>query len=384
MKRLFLLLTLLWLVSTRLVFAADPWNVFQDAVKADPAGAVRQLRQSLQADGSPLRTGDSLVFAYLPDGPAPKSVEIGGDFLGWSGWRPMARFGDAYAYILEHVPTDARVEYKFRIDAVETLDPLNSVQVDNGVGGRNSVAVMPGYRGVEIPKPGAKVESLQFKSTLAANSRPMHVYTPPSYALDPTRRYPTLYVHDGGAYLRNAHLADIAEGLMRSGRIGEAIIVFVDPVDRFNEYARSAMFTRVVIEELVPFVDARWRTMRAASGRAVLGASMGGLIALHLAFTHPETFGGAASQSGALSMPDGSLLRDIERAPRKAVEGLYVDVGLYDLRRGEHGLLEVNREARGILEAKRYPLHYHEFSGGHNWTSWRDQLPALLQYLLGS
>ena len=196
------------------------------------------------------------------------------------------------------------------------------------------------------------------------------MYVPPQAA---RRRLPSLYVHDGAQYLHRVGLPRIAEHLVREGRIEPVILVFVDPVERFREYAREPAFTRFMVEEVVPFVDARYPTLRDPGRRGVMGASMGGLVSLHLAGAHPEVFGRAGSQSGAVDR-----LLDDPPGPRLPV---YLDVGLYDLRHGNDSFLEANRAMARVLRGQGQPLCYTEYPGGHNWSSWRDTVPGLLEFL---
>lgn len=395
--RLFLCVGVLatWLVSCGLGRAAwaeqgDPWRQFTQAwEKAGSSGresAVAGLVAELRRQGGVLKSEDAMTFVFVSSAAeVAKPVELDGDFTGWGRRVPLERFGHSpvFSYRLAAVPRDARLEYKYYVGGKERLDTLNPRRVANGMGGENSVTAMPGYRGVMVPgraslRAGSLV-SFDFQSRLAGNRRLVSVYLPPSYRKDPKRTYPTVYIHDGASYLKYARTAAVVDALQQQRRIQEVILVFVDPVDRWKEYARDPVFTRMFVEELVPYVDAHYRTRREAGARCVLGASMGGLIAMHLAFTRPQVFGMVASQSGAFHRPDGALGREVSAAERKPLR-VYVDVGLYDLLDEKRNLLDQSRDMKKILEARGYPLRYVEYAGGHNYVCWSDQLPSIFEY----
>jgi len=135
------------------------------------------------------------------------------------------------------------------------------------------------------------------------------VMTPPSYDAAPTRRFPVLYfLHDGGGdenVLFREGVADALDALMREGSLPEMLVVsprgvdtwFVDAVDGPRATAHYATF---LTESLVPFVDARYRTIAARGGRLVAGISMGGYGALRWGLAEPALFCAAGGLSPAI------------------------------------------------------------------------------------
>ena len=130
--------------------------------------------------------------------------------------------------------------------------------------------------------------------------------TPPSYASDPARRFPVLYfLHDGRgdeSVFFGQGLADALEKDMREGRLPEMLVVvprgvgtwFVDAQGGVSRYATFLTGT------LVPFVDARYRTVASRGARLVAGISMGGYGALRWAFAEPALFCAAGGLSPAI------------------------------------------------------------------------------------
>lgn len=342
----------------------------------------------------PAIEGRNVTFFYINEGKDDNAgVAIFGDLNGWHGTVPMQRIGatSIYSYTVENLPEDARIEYKLKVNGKDMCDPLNPKKGDNSDGGGNSIFQMPGYRPYVLTAPEEPSKPLRgctvtqdFKSTIMKNTRKVTVYTPPGYSDKGEETYPVLMVHDGTSYLEKAELAAIAEHLMNSGKIRKIVIAFVDPVERDKEYGRGKDYSAFTVKELIPWVEKNYRISRNTQDRAVMGASKGGLISFHLAFTYPSVFGKVASQSGAFGIDDvtdgSSILKDVEGSTKKPIS-VYLDIGLYDLVLDKGSLLDSNRAMHLILKEKGYPIVYKEFDGGHNWTCWRDQLENILCFL---
>jgi len=142
--------------------------------------------------------------------------------------------------------------------------------------------------------------------------RRVPVYLPPSYDASPARRYPVLYLLTGfmgrGRMLLNDSpwtpaIHDRMDGLIASGACKEMILVMPDCFTRYggSQYLNSSAtgcYEDHVIKELVPHIDARYRTLAERAHRGVAGKSSGGYGALTLGMRHPEVFGALACHSG--------------------------------------------------------------------------------------
>jgi enterochelin esterase family protein len=167
-------------------------------------------------------------------------------------------------------------------------------------------------------RPRGRVEIFRHESRLLAENplgdpavRDVAVCLPPSYDAG-SRRYPTLlmlsgYLGTGITLLHRAAwvvpLDQRAEALYAAGRAAEAIIVLPDCMTRYggSQYLDSPATGRYfsyLTEEILPAVDARYRTIPRREGRAVLGKSSGGYGALVLAMKRPDLFGAVASHAG--------------------------------------------------------------------------------------
>jgi enterochelin esterase family protein len=142
--------------------------------------------------------------------------------------------------------------------------------------------------------------------------RRVPVYLPPSYDTETARRYPVLFLLTGfmgrGRMLLNdsawsPSIDERLDALICGGACGEMIVVMPDCFTRYggSQYINSTATGRYedhVVQELVPGIDARYRTIADRDHRGVAGKSSGGYGALVLAMRHADVFGAAASHSG--------------------------------------------------------------------------------------
>ena len=142
--------------------------------------------------------------------------------------------------------------------------------------------------------------------------RPLAVYLPPNYDESGSRRYPVLYLLHGytgnvagllatGPWETNAF--EWIDRLITGKQMPPAILVAVDGFTRLggSQYVDSihnGNYATYVVEEVLPYVDLRYRTIAAEGGRAVLGKSSGGFGAMHLTMEWPGAFAAFASHSG--------------------------------------------------------------------------------------
>src|SRR6266516_5251118 len=208
-------------------------------------------------------------------------------------------------------------------------------------------------------------------------NRIVRIYLPSSYERDTSRRFPVLYRHDGqNAFTTdgtnvafgwgNWELDKTANALCAAERMQEVIMVAVDcSAERYLDYRgpvygrsrdseprkrkrpppapgdnlRYEKYTRFLIEELKPKIDREYRTLTGATHTGVMGSSLGGLCSLALAWEHPETFGKAASLSGAFQVERTNFLSNVLRAyrgKRKSIR-MYLDSGTMDFSGGDDG-----------------------------------------------
>ncbi|MDQ6682438.1 MAG: alpha/beta hydrolase-fold protein [Chloroflexota bacterium] len=169
--------------------------------------------------------------------------------------------------------------------------------------------------------------------------RPLYVYTPPGYEEEPTRRYPSIYRIQGltgqldmwrnrQAFTENP--IELADAIFTDGDTPPAIIVYVDAWtslggSQFLDSPGTGRYHTYLCEEVVSFVDARYRTLPAPEHRAIAGKSSGGYGAMVTPMLRPDLFGAFATHAGdalfeACYLPD---LREAVRALRDEYDGSY-------------------------------------------------------------
>jgi endo-1,4-beta-xylanase len=129
------------------------------------------------------------------------------------------------------------------------------------------------------------------------------IYLPPGYAKDTTKRYPVIYhLHGaGGNETRTLHNAEVLHEGIVAGRWPGMIMVFPNG-GRSTMYQDSAdgrfLAETTFIKELIPHIDATYRTIAAREGRCIEGFSMGGRGSTFLAIKHPNLFCSLFNQAG--------------------------------------------------------------------------------------
>ena len=188
----------------------------------------------------------------------------------------------------------------------------------------------------------------------AGTRHSVRVFCPPGYAENPLARYPVLYMQDGQNLFfpgeafggRDWKVAETLELLARMSLVRKALVVGVYPNDRRHEYTAPgyAEYGRFVVDELVPWFDEHYRTLRGPEHTAVMGSSLGGVVSFYLGWQHPEVFGHVGALSSTFGYSD-DLLSRVAREPKRPLE-IYLDTGW------PRDNYEVNRRMRHLLVAR--------------------------------
>jgi len=315
------------------------------------------------------------IFVYSGKG---EKVEVVGDFTSWkpqklnlTRYQPYAPvegdFLDFSRYFpLDNISLSARVEYKLIVDGKWITDPLNPNRVDNGVGGENSFFTMPDYQPTEWTvwkqSPELPLDTVKIESKIYG-VREVKVYNPGSF-----EPLPVMYLQDGTDYHKRAEADKIQLNLVIAKKIKPFIMVFLDPKDRMKEYWANDDYAKFLATEIVPAIDAKYKTVKSRDGRAILGASLGGVTSVHAAVKYPEIFGCIGGQSASFWIDNERVIKELETLDAaKNKFKFYFDVGTLEG-------ADDDRKAVEILRGKGYDVTYEERETGHNWTSWRDRL----------
>jgi enterochelin esterase-like enzyme len=334
----------------------------------------------------PFVHGDSAAFLYRGDA---EIVKWAGDFNGWnpnyegfSGekvglsniWMVKAKF-----------PLDARLDYKIVRNTTWILDTSNPNIQYSGFG-PNSELRMPDwvFPSETILDDGANRGTLT--STITIISKPENlgyiinykVYIPFGY--NGFDNLPVVYVTDGHEYSddRLGAMLIVMDNLIHQGNIKPIIAVFIDPREpgntsnnrRMSEYRANIKFANFVADELVPHVDANYKTDPRPVSRAILGTSLGGWNSAYFGHQKSETFGLIAIHSPAFDEKIIEAYASTEKLPLK----IFMSTGtIFDTQVRA-------RQMKEILEEKQYPHHYIEVNEGHSWGNWRALIDEPLRY----
>lgn len=263
------------------------------------------------------------------------------------------------------------------------------------------VATAATARAESVPR----IETVPFKSAMTGMSLPYSVVLPTDYAASPSTRYPVLLVLHGlsdhhSMWLARTNLADHAAPY-------RLILVTVEGNNGWytdSATVPSEKYESYLLQDLIPDVQSRYRTIEEGYARGLAGQSMGGYGSLKIALKHPDEFAFAASMSGALRAarytaedgggwglvwqsiehafgPVGSSTREandlfaIARAarPEQGLPFLYLDCGTED------DLVQQNQAFAALLVEKKIAHEYREVPGVHNWDLWDRQIREVLK-----
>ena len=366
------------------------------ADEAEREAAFDALWDDLRAaEQIPFALGDSAVVLYRGSYSSPAAVA--GDHNGWNpGAGSMSRVGLSRVWHRVYAfPPAARIDYKLVVGGSWILDPENPHQQWSGFG-PNSELRMPAWvfpeetvRDPDAPR-GAFTSNQVIESTRLGYPVHYRVYTPAGY--DDLSDLPVLYVTDGHEYSddRLGAALIVLDNLIHDGRAAPALAVFVDPREvgnpsnnrRAEQYVQNPDFAAFLAEELVPAIDAAYRTRTDRDGRVILGTSLGGVFSTYLGLQHPDVFGRLAIQSPAFWVsedPDwwtGPSLFELVDAAPEGLFTIYMSTGTINDGEGNA------RRMRDLFEAHDHDLTYHEVPEGHSWGNWRALIDEVLMALL--
>jgi enterochelin esterase family protein len=338
----------------------------------------QNLLKRAQTEGTPLIDGDKATFVWRgPD--APRLV---GDINRWNARDPieLRRVApDMWTHTVKLL-RDAYIEYALVCGDQRVPDPFNANVAPNGHGGLNHYFYMSGgptpliqrQRGV---RRGIVSRHVIESDLFFGNRRAIYLYQPPT-----DQPSPLIVVFDGRDYLRRVRLPDIVDNLIAQGRMRPVALALIDhggPA-RIQEYSASEATIAAVLTKALPLAKSQLR-LTEPGDYGVLGASLGGLLALSMGLRYPKIFNRVLSQSGSFTLRGHeTLVFDLVRAKFNQRAKIWLDVGRYEL------LKSANRHLRDWLATMNYDATYREFHGGHNYPAWRDDVWRGLEALFQS
>ncbi len=258
--------------------------------------------------------------------------------------------------------------------------------------------------GIEIPAkdqdfyamknvPHGQVREHPYYSKTSNSMRRCFVYTPPGYSKETNKRYPVLYLQHGGGedetgWSNQGRANLIMDNLIAEGRSVPFIIVMDNgtwtmprPQRNREEGERPGQwppqgwadgFMNTLLKDIIPMIDANYRTLTDPEYRAMAGLSMGGMQTRVIALANPDVFSYVGLFSG------GSIsTEDVNNAPgfEENIKLVFISYGSRELenqRRGPWGDPKENTEK--LKEAGMNTHFYVSPKTAHEWQSWRRSL----------
>ena len=334
--------------------------------------------------GNPVIAGNEVTFIWEGNS-APQLMS---DWNGWDEGAPskfkrisprlIRASAKSVWYCTLSLPRAAYLEYALydTVTQKRFLDPLNKRSVSNGVGGRNNFFYMPetmpspfAMRRADIAGGVLTNHSVETKWLRDDYERDIYLYHPP--VNEPA---PLLVVFDGQDYMQRGKLAVIVDNLIADNRITPIAMAFLPGAGRWRnvEYACSDGTLLWLDQIILPLAQENLNLLdikEHPGAYGVLGASLGGTMSLYTGLRMPDVFGKVFSQSGAFMIESRDFaVVDLVRHQQSQNINIWMDAGQLDV------LLEDNRQMQKLLDEKGYAITYREYSGGHNFTAWRDDI----------
>jgi enterochelin esterase family protein len=337
--------------------------------------------------------------------PEAKVVGVSGDF----GPDAEMRKGEDGVWSVTVGPLDPEMYvYYFTVDGVRLPDPGNpQVKIGYVTTTTTSLVTVPGngpafYDVADVPH--GEIRTLLYKSTSNSVTRELTVYVPPGYDQARNRRYPVLYLlhgfaNDHHSWHRYGRANDILDNLLAKGAIAPFLVVM--PLgyggasvngDGAGIAAESsggvrgdpALYERDLLEDIIPLIDRKYRTLADRKHRAIVGFSMGGGQAGRYGLRHLDTFSTVGIMSaglgggGTAATPGADPVAALAADPAKAntqLDLLWIACGKDDAAmKGASALHEALGKA-GIEHT------FLETEGAHHWRVWRRYLRDLAPLL---
>jgi predicted alpha/beta superfamily hydrolase len=243
----------------------------------------------------------------------------------------------------------------------------------------------------------------KFRSALLGNERDLIVYLPEEYLEDEQKRFPVFYLHDGQnlfdgttSYVPGMdwQVDETADKLIEAKVVEPLVIVGIYNTgeQRVEEYTpthddklgggRADHYGRMLVEEVMPFINGRYRTLQDPLHTGTGGSSLGGLVSLYLGFTYPNVFGKIAALSPSVWWNQKAILSVVGEATPKPRLKIWLDIGT----RESATAVDDTEQLRDALLEKGWEidndLHFVEARGArHNEAAWARRVGPMLEYL---
>lgn len=397
-------------------FVSPRLATLQQELANGNAATLENFWHELRERGAPLIepiAGDerNLLATFIWRAAEPiESVALVSNFTGEMGAsEPLTRLLETDLWFKTHaLPNNTRETYQFAIAGENLTDPLNprtTVWPDDPelgfTGWTSSVLELPNappqsWNDVRDNVPHGTVTLHRFQNDALDQEYRVWVYTPPNFSTDGAP-YGWLLAFDGWFYLELGPLPTILDNLLADGLVPPLVALMVaSPLDKYRmrDLACYPPFENFVMREIVPWAREHYHLTNDPAQTAVIGASLGGLMAGYMGLHHSDTFGNVLAHSApwgwkpTADNEDAWLMRQYAESPKLPLR-FWFEVGLFETNHptplpGPRNFLLAARNMHDTLQAKGYTVYYSEFAGGHNYVQYRGSVAEGLVALLGT
>jgi len=257
----------------------------------------------------------------------------------------------------------------------------------------------------------ATVDSVAIASAAMNKTYTAAVVLPESYQKNKSA-YPVLYLLHGGGddqtgWVQFGEVLNIADKAINEGKATPMIIIMPDANTGTRGYSNNAngtwLYEDFFFQELMPFVEKKYRIKTDKRYRAISGLSMGGDGSFTYALHHPELFSSACPLSAGtgpltLEIAKGNVSRTTPGLPDSLIEKYYKRQSVVELVKNwpdsikksvrwyidcgdDDFLFEGNSLVHIAMRKRDIPHEYRVRDGAHNWTYWRESLPVVLAFV---
>lgn len=276
--------------------------------------------------------------------------------------------------------------YFLLVDGFQCNDPGS--QTYFGYNTESSAVEVPDKVDFYEPKsvPHGEVRTRWYLSKITEQWRRAQIYAPPDYDTNVRKRYPVLYLQHGAgendtSWVKQGRVGFIMDNLIAAKSTVPMIVVMENGMVATKPGAAAppaggrgnGAFQEVVMDDLIPLIDATYRTLPDREHRAIAGLSMGGGQALQIGLTNLDKFAYIASFSGAIRGFDvrtsyNGAFTDTA-AFNKKVKLLWFGAGL-----AEEAMHASALSAHRALDEAGIRNVLFETPFAHEWQTWRYDL----------
>ena len=324
---------------------------------------------------SPIVHPDNTVTFNL-NAPQAKNVKISAQFAPKAD---MQRLDNGVWTITLGPVTPDIYPYCFEVDGIAVMDPQNPEWFPNEKF-KNSLLDVRGDKPLahELRSvPHGKVDYVNYYSETMGVYGNAIVYTPPTYDKNPDKKYPVFYLISGTTdteevYFKVGRMNLILDNLIAEGKAKEMIIVlpYGNPSKYFPagtfDFTKGDVFSKDLLNDLMPYVEANYRTLNDRESRAIGGFSRGGNQGLAFGLSNLDKFSYLCSYSSFTSK-DIPGVYDSAKKTNKKINLFWLGVGTDDFLYGNAKEYAEFLDSKGIRNIQEYTTGMF----GHTWMNAR-------------